>query len=47
MSKRYKAPMKRKLQTPYGKVKEGEISWMTAVRELKEETNIKKLIIEY
>ena len=47
MSERYKAPMKGKLQTPCGKVEEGETSWMAAVRELEEETEIKGLTIEY
>src|ERR1044071_5628865 len=47
MSERYKAPMKGKLQTPEGKVEEGETSWMAAVRELKEETGIKGPTMEF
>ena len=47
MSERYKALMKGKLQTSYGKVEEGETSWMAAVRELEEETGIKGPTIEY
>ena len=47
ISKRYKAPMKGKLQTPCGKVEEGETPWMAAVRELEEETGIKGSTMEY
>src|ERR1044071_8675304 len=47
MSERYKSPMKGKLQTPEGKVEEGETSWIAAVRELEEETGIKEPIIEF
>src|ERR1044072_6784400 len=47
MSKRYKAPMKGKLQTSCGKVEEGETSWMAAVRELEEETGIKRPTMEF
>ena len=39
--------MKGKLQTPCGKVKEGETLQMAAIRELEEETNIKGPTIEY
>src|ERR1044072_9317848 len=41
MSKRYKAPMKGKLQTSCKKVEKGETSWMAVIRELEEETGIK------
>src|ERR1044072_9437522 len=47
MSERYKAPMKRKLQILGGKVKEDETSWMTAARELEEETGIKGPAMEF
>ena len=47
MSKRYTSPIKEKLQTPYGKLKEEKISWMAVVRELEEETEIKRPIMEY
>ena len=47
MSERYKAPMKGKLQTPGGKVEEGETSWMAAIRELEEETSIKGPTMEF
>jgi len=47
MSERYKVPMKGKLQTPCGKVEEGESLWMAAIKELEEETNIKGPTMEY
>src|ERR1044072_5836984 len=47
MSERYKALMKGKLQTPCGKVEEEETSWMTAIRELEEETEIKGPTMKY
>ena len=39
--------MKGKLQTPCGKVKKGESSWMIVIKKLEEETEIKGPTIEY